>query len=351
MSASGQPVFVVSTGRCGSTALSSVLAEHGDVLSVSELLMALNSKAFVHASLTGETFWRLLSKPRSPMRYILTPQTCPREFLYDFQRSKLFTQSTLPPILYMMLPSISDDPDVLYFELEAAIRPRPLAPLQSHYGFLLEWLSVRLGKRCAVERSGGSLMFVEPLMRLFPDAKFIHLYRDGRETALSIREYPPLRLLAQSWAEARAWGVDLLRPPFRIGESPMLAAAESVMAPLVGVRRRLDKPISLSVVGAFWSEMIVRGLAAFDRIPTERRLNVRYEDLAADPATHLAAILQFVDPTLEHEPWLSQAVGRLAPAPCRRTQLPREDRLELEKACAPGLQALGYLEDAMAGMA
>ncbi|WP_244321316.1 sulfotransferase [Streptomyces melanosporofaciens] len=57
--------FVVGTGRCGSTALSRVLRLHPDLLSVSELIAALEPDALVEAPLTGAEFWRILATPRS----------------------------------------------------------------------------------------------------------------------------------------------------------------------------------------------------------------------------------------------------------------------------------------------
>lgn len=338
-----QPTFVVSTGRCGSTLISDLLQSHPQVLSISELFMANNIRAFVHERLSGRAFWRLLAKARSPMRKILTPQTCPDEFMYDFSRSNLFSQHTLPPLLYMALPRLSAEPEVLFFELEAAITPRAVAPLADHYRFLFEWLRHRLNKKIWVERSGASLMFVDSMARLFPGARFVHLFRDGRETALSIRDYPPLSLLAQSWHEAKRFGVDLLRPPFRIGESRALAWAEGVLGPLQPIARRLRTKVEVEVVGAFWSEMVLNGLKSLAALPPQRVLSLSYERLVAQPREALAELLSFIDPALPQADWLEQAQPRIGAPRARRSGLSAEDCAKLEQACAPGLRALGYL--------
>ena len=52
------PVFVVNTGRCGSTLMSRMLALHPAILSISEFLAALTSEALTADRLDGEAFWR-----------------------------------------------------------------------------------------------------------------------------------------------------------------------------------------------------------------------------------------------------------------------------------------------------
>lgn len=337
-----QPTFVVSTGRCGSTLLSELLQLHPDVLSVSELFMANNIRAFVHEQLSGRAFWRLLAKPRSPMRKILTPDTCPDEFKYDFSRSNLFCQQTLPPLLYMALPRLSPEPEVLFFELEAAMMPRASAPLAQHYRFLFEWLRQRLSKKIWVERSGASLIFVDSMARLFPGAKFLHLYRDGRETALSIRDYPPLSLLAQSWFEAKRFGVDLLSPPFRIGESRALAWAEGVLGPLQPIQQRLHTKIDVAVAGEFWSQMVLSGLKSLSALPKQQVFSLSYERLVASPQEALKEVMDFIDPTLPQADWIRAARPRIGVPRARRAGLSAAESARLEKSCAGGLAALGY---------
>jgi len=63
------PVFVVGTGRCGSTMISDMLRKHPTVLSLSELfaavtdLMTLVPQAFPTGVIDASHFWRILSTP------------------------------------------------------------------------------------------------------------------------------------------------------------------------------------------------------------------------------------------------------------------------------------------------
>ena len=54
--------LVLNTGRCGSTLLSDVVAEHPDALSVSELFSSVPEHELVERYLDGTAFWQLLSR-------------------------------------------------------------------------------------------------------------------------------------------------------------------------------------------------------------------------------------------------------------------------------------------------
>ncbi len=57
------PVFVFSTGRCGSTVISQMLNKHPDILSLSEFFSVLGLRAFVGKKVSGDWMWRLYSEP------------------------------------------------------------------------------------------------------------------------------------------------------------------------------------------------------------------------------------------------------------------------------------------------
>ena len=58
---------------------------------------------------------------------------------------------------------------------------------------LFDWLVARHGGTTWVERSGGSLRVVHRLIEHFPGARFVHLVRDGRATALSMSRHRGFR--------------------------------------------------------------------------------------------------------------------------------------------------------------
>jgi putative sulfotransferase len=216
---------------------------------------------------------------------------------------------------------------------------------------MFEWLCQRLNKKIWVERSGASLIFVDALYRMYPSAKFIHLYRDGRDVALSMREFPPIGLLAQSWSDAKKFGINLLKPPFRLGESPYVAAAAKLSGLVERVAVRLDRKAEIGVAGEFWSAMVSVGLESLSKVPAAQKFDIRYEDLIATPGETLRDLIQFIEPDLLDDDWVDAARSIVGPNRSRRGFLTAADAALLDFACAPGLKALGYNEPPLPGEA
>lgn len=63
------------------------------------------------------------------------------------------------------------------------------AEIGVHYRRRFNLLALHLGKRVCVERSGASLLYADRLVASFPAAKYVHLYRRGVETALSMSRH------------------------------------------------------------------------------------------------------------------------------------------------------------------
>jgi hypothetical protein len=304
--------------------------------------MGIASQAFVYKTISGKSFWRLLSRPRVSVQKIISPRHCPNEFLYKFNADSQFSESTLPPILYVALPHLTDNPETVYFELEPVICARPRSRLGDHYRFLFEWLCWRFQKSMWVERTGGSLAMMPGMHKTFPNAKFVHVFRDGRDVSLSISQHPPMRLLVNSWHRFRKLGIDPMRPPFRVGESRIISAFESLAAPLVNLDELLEEEVPLSAIGEFWSKLIIVGKKNLDNLPPHQRLDLRYEELIENPIEQIKKLALFLDPAFCNQKWLAQAASLVRrQRNGLRTLQPCEEGA-LEEACAPGLRALNY---------
>ena len=180
------PVFIVSTGRCGSTMLSNMVRLHPNMLSVSEFFVHVATGAFRDKKVSGRAAYRRLNKPGLIVRTLLKHGLQPDEILYTYGHEARYAPEETPPILCTTLPHLTDDYEQLWDELGPLVRARGKDTICSHYRFLFEWLAERFGKRVWLERSGGSLLLTPELARHFPDARFVHIYRDGRDTAMSI---------------------------------------------------------------------------------------------------------------------------------------------------------------------
>ncbi len=101
------------------------------------------------------------------------------------------------------------------------------------------------GKSRYGDKTPSFLMHMAMLSEQFPEARFIHLVRDGRDVVLSLRDQP-------------------------FAPSSFTGAAE------------------------YWSGRVRRARQAGERLGTERYVEVRYEDLVADPERELTKLCEFV---------------------------------------------------------
>lgn len=109
-----------------------------------------------------------------------------------------------------------------------------------------------------VDHTPENISYAQSLKALFPEARFIHIVRDGRAVAASIM---PLD-----------WG-----------------------------------PNSIMKTSRWWMRMMSFGLAAEKALGPELVLRVKYEDLVLDPPSTMQTISQFLG--IEYQPSMLQATG------------------------------------------
>ena len=322
--------------------LSNMVRLHPDLLSVSEFFTSLTSRAFRGRNPTGETVFRRLNSLSPGGRALLTNDLLVDEFLYPLGAGARYRAGEVPAIMCTTLPHLTSDHERLWDELSAALRARGRAPLAAHYRFVFEWLADHFGKQVWIERSGLSLPFVPELARLFPDARFVHIYRDGRDTALSMARHHYFRLRVQSEELLLAAGIDPGRPFNLLGTSPWGPPSEWLRFQFFTAERYRRLKIPLPAFGRFWSRVIVRGAAALDGLAPERVLSMRYETVLADPGRELDRFIRFVGPEYENGGWRDAARAEARPQSPRWTRLDAGEQARLAAACAPGQTLLGY---------
>jgi hypothetical protein len=201
-------------------------------------------------------------------------------------------------------------------EQAAADRPsyaRFVAALFDRYG-------EGAGKPLVGDKTPGYVRTIPLLNGLFPQARFVHLVRDGRDVCLS----------ALSWERKRA-----------------------------GFERRFptwaDAPVATCAL--WWRRHVLLGRRAGQELPPGLYYELRYEDLVADPETESNALCAFLDveyseamlryneERTRHEPGLSAKKAWLPPTPGLRdwrTQMADDDLVEFESAAGDALEELGY---------
>jgi Sulfotransferase family len=337
----GEPgVFVVSTGRCGSTMLSNMLRLNLEVLSVSEFLSLLLPDPLPPGELDAAAYWRLLTEPRPFLMQAYRLGVRVPEFLYLPGPGSRFTPATgIPPILITALQHLSDDPEGLYDEVQAFVAGLTPACAAAQHTRLFWWLCDRLGARVWVERSGSSLLYLSQLADQFRDARFVHLYRDGRECAYSMSRNAGYRL-----------GAVAMMLQSRLGMSPYLGDAKPPEQVPPDLRpfmpetfdheafERFEVPVA--ELGQFWCDMIMPALDVLASLPPERVLQLSYEELVAEPRHALSRLARFVGLPRADPGWLDRAVGLVEPRSPRWQALPDEQINELTRVCRPAMRRL-----------
>jgi len=337
------PVLILSTGRCGSTMISEMLNRHPHVLSLSEFFVPLGPEAFAWKRPDGERMWRIYSRQSPALHAMLKDGHVVDECLYPYDApDSRFRAADMPPIIAVTLPHLTDRPEALYDELEPVVRAMPRMPLADHYRTLFDFLTAKFGRRVWVERSGGSLMQAAKLLRLFPDARVVHVYRDGRDTALSMSRHHNFRVLLGVILKFRRLGIDASRKFLSAKGSPLDVWFQRLVFPRIDVGKLTAEGPSLAQLGAFWSEMILLGDRVFCHLPPDRLLHVKFEDVQQAPREQLDRLIRFIDPSLRDEAWLDAMSAIPRPARSKFTALPEEEQRDVTEACAPGLRLLGY---------
>ena len=322
--------------------LSNMVRLHPNLLSVSEFFTSLTSRAFWKRNATGEAVFRLLNTQSPGGRALLRNGLIVDEFLYPLGSGARYAASEVPPILCATLPHLTAEHESLWDDLSLALRARGRTPIATHYRFVFEWLASRFDKEVWIERSGLSLPYVPVFAELFPDARFVCIERDGRDTALSMSRHHYFRLRVQSEERLLAIGIDPSRPFNLLGTSPWVPYSEWLWFQFFSAKRYGRTQIALDAFGRFWSRLTVNGTAALGALPPGRVLTLRYETVLAEPRRELERFIRFVGPEFENEAWLEAAADLVQPQPPRWTRLGREDLQALSAACAPGQAILGY---------
>ncbi len=309
-----RPMFVVSSGRSGSTLLARMINRHPQILCVSDLFEPVGQVPYFDRQriVDGEEFLAVLSRPSFQQRIDYWRERPNAELLFlheDDDMVSLLLSYTLPFLT-------GGDPMEFYGEMADTVRGFGAGSMADHMIRLFDWLRDCLGKELWVERTGGSLPHMARIIDTWPDAKIVHNYRDPRETALSMMSGSFFRLYLEleKNPDLGEWDFDYMPP--------------------------------IEEMGAMLNRWFVDGLAAFEALPADRRMSVAYEELMADAEGTLLRLAGFFldrsEPSAAEVAWAKQEAAIIRPAPLRFPALGPEEREKLEVACAESLQALGY---------
>lgn len=342
---SARPILILGTGRCGSTLVSEIVRLHPSMLSISELFSFTTdlgnriARVFPEGKLSGEEFWEVMSDPQPRQTTLLVNDLAMPEVLYPWSSGR-FDRGYLPPILTSLIPHLApEDPDDLFDRLGKAMRGNPAAIMPDHLRRMFRWLQRRENASTWVERSGGSLRVAKRLINAFPEAKVVHLVRDGRDTALSMSRHIGFRMAFLCSLQSETLGVDPYETTDRSDEADLTDELAELL-PENFSREAFDAfDLPPSLCGHYWSGEIVEGLKALANLDRDSLLTLRYEDLLSDPTGVIGRFADFSQVEVTDQ-WLSEASSLVRPQLPRWPALAPDELAALEAACALGTEAL-----------
>lgn len=306
----GQAI-IISTGRCGSTLLSDLVAEQSDTLSAHEFLASVETWSGDRGVVGGAEYWSRLSSPRPELATLFRIGVGPAEVCYPADGRWAGNLVELPRILATTLPKISSDPDRLFDRLAELVPGFPDQSLARHHQMFLELLTSLVGRRRWVERSGGSSHFARYLLEGFPAAKIVYLTRNREDTARSMSRHSSFQLLQLGLEVLGRYGVDLFQ----------LDADQQVPEELV---RYLPSRLTAETLSERGRDVQrYRRLCAFLTSEAEQAitdagprdlLRMTYEDLVGDPLAQLARLGRFLEFD-DWEQWAERVAGAVVPGP------------------------------------
>lgn len=324
--------FIVGSGRCGSTLLSLMLAQHPRVLNLSEFFNGLDmATRFEKNEISGSQFSDRIGVDQFVVPAVMRRGYEVEEVVYPFDApgSRYKPGEVLPWLLVTFLPRISADPDhLLDRALSVARSAVPQSPAQ-HYRSFFEFLGETTGRDCWIERSGSSIHYFPDLYKTFPKARFLHLHRDGREVALSMREHHAYRLpiclmydapLDDGSRIADLGPIDFEGQPD--GQDP--------------ISRILSSRPSPEYFGRYWSDQIQAAIPTLQTLGSDQLLTLAFEDLVRSPRKFLPLIADFFDLPSAAPNWVDDAAGLIHGIPRPRYgQLSAQEKAPLDAACQP----------------
>jgi hypothetical protein len=208
------------------------------------------------------------------------------------------------------------------------------------------------GRTRFAEKTPSNCLRIRFIDALYPDALFVHIIRDGVgvvRSALEIRKKKPNPGLLRTrlnetpigdWPAylpmlfATVWRTIVLKKPARYwGAQPP------------GWKQWVDLPPRLAAARQ-WKALVGHALRDGRRLPPERYLELRFEELLEKPETTLRRVLEFTG--LEADPeFMRIALERVKPGQARTwsSTLTAEEERECIEEMEPLLSELGYGPD------
>lgn len=265
------------------------------------------------------------------LRSVLSASTAVREVKYDVNYIWRYGQEDLPHD--MLAPQTLDDRAINYIrthlEKQAHVRGRDDLVM--------------------VEKTVGNTLRVPFVYKVFPEARYIHLLRDGRavsESTMRLWQAPPdygsllKKLAGMPWGSLRyvRWFAGNFIKGLKKGRG-----GGHVWGPRYqGMEEDAEKMSLAGVCATQWRKSVECGLEGFKEIPEEQVFELHYTDLVSSPE-RVQEMIDFLKlPDGETVMEFYKANVRPGNDDKWKEKLSPEDRKEIEEITRPVLERLGY---------
>jgi sulfotransferase family protein len=299
-----QRCLILSSGRCGSTLLSNLIALEADTLSAQETLVIRNLDLWgSDDKMTGADYWDILARPRLQWEVAVRIGAIDDEVRYPATGRWGADPAALPPIARVTLPAVSDDPDALFDLLAERVPGFPAQSLALHHVMLIDLLASLRGRRRWVERTGASSAVAVPLLTRFPFDKVVYLTRDMAATAASMSRHVSFQFASIRTELSFRCGFDpyedLVRSRSHVDEQQVPAELRCLLPERLTLETLSERGGKVEQHKLGWLHMRHVAETALAEHAPSQLLRMRYEDLIAAPEaelTRLAEFLEFADP-------------------------------------------------------
>jgi putative sulfotransferase len=328
--------------------LSRMLHQHPKVLSLSEFFSMVSDAGgripalFPDAPVSGQAFWELITAVTPQLTTTLRHDASMAEIIYPFgsDAARYTRQTGVPAISLTALSQLSGDPDALLESLYESVSSRPEANIADHYSALFDQLRERYSKRMWVERSGGAFVIIKEVAKLFPNARYIHIVRDGRDTACSMQNHVGFRIFGVGTMLTRMLGIQPFYDSDRSNIDHVPELLRAFLPENFDGEAFRNYRIPLDACGGLWSQAIANGMEVLRGLDEDRLLTLRYEDFLTDPKLPLVTLAAFLGAEYENHEWVETcAVMVRRPRSDWRT-LSADIAATLDAVCRPGLALL-----------
>lgn len=204
-----------------------------------------------------------------------------------------------------------------------------------------------------LEKTVSNTLRVEFVRALFPEARFIHIIRDGRDVAVSARRR------WRSLPNPASLGAKLLHFPLRAiptygisyvrAQIPRLLSRQDHVAawgPMPrGLPDRLEALSLIETCGVQWASCAAKAAQDLEADPRIRYRAVRYDEFARHPLGEIEKLLHFLELELEAEVGRAARQVHASAVEAWREELNRQEIDRLMPHIDGTLRRFGYLSD------